>query len=88
MSERLGGFASYDGLPPRPGSVLEAGPGAVGNRGGRGRRDSVTADSMASGTSPNAPPPGAREDPRAAAGRKVSYYDIDRTAEGDVELTY
>jgi len=69
--------------------MLEPGPGTGGNRGGaRGRRDSVTADSMASGASPNAPPPGAREDPRAAAGRKVSYYDIDRTAEGDVELTY
>jgi len=68
--------------------MLEPGPGTGNRGGGRGRRDRVTADSMASGASPNAPPPGAREDPRAAAGRKVSYYDIDRTAEGDVELTY
>jgi len=34
------------------------------------------------------PPPDAREDPRAAAGRKVSYHDIDRMVEGDVELSY
>ncbi|KAI0771991.1 hypothetical protein BD413DRAFT_604124 [Trametes elegans] len=41
------------------------------------------------------PGPGARrgrgdraEDPRAQAGKKVSYVDVDRVAEGDVELTY
>lgn len=29
-----------------------------------------------------------KEDPRAAAGRKVSYLDMDGVAEGDVELSY
>ncbi|KEP52913.1 RNA recognition motif protein [Rhizoctonia solani 123E] len=33
------------------------------------------------------PPPDAREDPRASAGRK-SYHDMDGVAEGDVELMY
>ncbi|KAG8981608.1 hypothetical protein FRB90_007135, partial [Tulasnella sp. 427] len=35
------------------------------------------------------PPPGkAKEDPRASAGRKVSYLDMDEVAEGDIELSY
>lgn len=37
---------------------------------------------------PPPPPPDAKEDPRAAAGKKVSYHDMDLVAEGDVELTY
>lgn len=38
-----------------------------------------------------APPPDAREDPRASGGRKVSYHDIDKAAVGDdvnIELSY
>jgi hypothetical protein len=64
------------GLPPKPAAALEPTP----SRRGRG----------ASGTGAGAPPPppDAKEDPRAAAGRKVSYHDMDLVAEGDVELTY
>jgi hypothetical protein len=43
------------------------------------------------GRSHRAPPPDAREDPRAAGGRKVSYHDIDKAAAGDdanIELSY
>lgn len=39
-------------------------------------------------TGPPPPPPNAKEDPRAAAGKKVSYHDMDLVAEGDVELMY
>ena len=62
------------GLPAKPAVSLEPGPGA---RRGRG----------ANGPSPP-PPPDAKEDPRAQAGKKVSYVDVDRVAEGDVELSY
>jgi len=52
--------------------------------GERPRRDS---DARGNGVPPP-PPPDAKEDPRAAAGRKISYHDMDEVAEGDVELTY
>ncbi|KAH7102977.1 hypothetical protein BKA62DRAFT_616893 [Auriculariales sp. MPI-PUGE-AT-0066] len=52
-----------------------------GMQGGRPRRDSDRAG-------PPPPPPDAKEDPRATAGRKISYHDMDEVAEGDVELTY
>lgn len=83
LSDRLGGYANDlpEGLPIRP----DAGGG--GGRGGRPRRGSVTSDSNGGGGPPPGPPPGAKEDPRAAGGRR-SYHDIDRTAEGDVELSY
>jgi len=55
-------------------ATLEPGPG-----GRRGR--------AATGPPPP-PPPDAKEDPRAASGRKVSYHDMDDVAEGDVELMY
>jgi hypothetical protein len=41
-----------------------------------------------SGGPPPPPPPDAKEDPRATAGKKVSYHDMDLVAEGDVELQY
>jgi hypothetical protein len=67
------------GLPPKPAVILEPGPGGGGRSRGRG----------ASGAGPPPPPPpDAKEDPRAAAGKKVSYHDMDLVAEGDVELTY
>lgn len=89
LSDRISGYApGYDpateppvipagaGLPAKPAPMLEPGPG--GRRGGRAN----------SGGVPPPPPPDAKEDPRAAAGRKVSYHDMDLVAEGDVELTY
>ncbi len=90
LSDRISGFApGYEqpsdttavpasaGLPAKPVATLEPGPG--GRRPGRG-------GSMSGPPPP--PPPDAKEDPRAAAGKKVSYHDMDLVAEGDVELTY
>ncbi|KAF8759618.1 hypothetical protein RHS01_01713 [Rhizoctonia solani] len=51
-------------------------------------RPPTTGLDMPSGTAARPmPPPDAREDPRASAGRK-SYHDMDGVAEGDVELMY
>ncbi|KAK7695549.1 hypothetical protein QCA50_000185 [Cerrena zonata] len=90
LSDRISGFApGYDqnieipaipasaGLPAKPIGSLDAVPGKRGGRNNGG----------AMGPLPP-PPPDAKEDPRAAAGRKVSYHDMDLVAEGDVELTY
>lgn len=90
LSDRISGYApGYDpavevppvpasaGLPAKPLATLEPGPG--GRRGGR--------NGSVSGPPPP-PPPDAKEDPRASAGRKVSYHDMDLVAEGDVELQY
>ncbi|KZT20651.1 hypothetical protein NEOLEDRAFT_1140488 [Neolentinus lepideus HHB14362 ss-1] len=89
LSDRISGYApGYEhptempvipvgaGLPAKPAPMLEPGPG--GRRGGRANNGGI----------PPPPPPDAKEDPRAAAGRKVSYHDMDLVAEGDVELTY
>ncbi|KAI0751499.1 hypothetical protein C8Q80DRAFT_579948 [Daedaleopsis nitida] len=64
------------GLPAKPAVSLESTPAPRRGRGGG-----------ANGP-PALPPPDAKEDPRAQAGKKVSYVDVDRVAEGDVELTY
>lgn len=90
LSDRISGFApgfeqnvepppvpASAGLPAKPMATLEPGPG--GRRGGRA--------GGASGPPPP-PPPDAKEDPRATAGKKVSYHDMDLVAEGDVELQY
>ncbi|KAJ7666549.1 hypothetical protein B0H17DRAFT_1089648 [Mycena rosella] len=89
LSERLGGFAEMSlpagaGLPAKPTAAAAALDSALvsGNAqrraGGRGG---------AGGPLPP-PPPDAKEDPRAAAGKRVSYHDMDLVAEGDVELFY
>lgn len=66
------------GLPPKPVAALDAPLGNSSHRRGR------------AGTQggPPPPPPDAKEDPRAAAGKRVSYHDMDLVAEGDVELFY
>ncbi|TDL29176.1 hypothetical protein BD410DRAFT_779501 [Rickenella mellea] len=84
LSERITGYAQghdqpmhghgIEGLPAKPIVAVEPGMG--------GRRSS-----RASGPPPP-PPPDAKEDPRAAAGKKVSYHDMDEVAEGDIELPY
>lgn len=85
LGDRIGGYAhaphdpshpahGIEGLPAKPVAILEPGPGGRRNGSSRGP--------------PPPPPPDAKEDPRAAAGRKVSYHDMDLVAEGDVELTY
>ena len=90
LSDRISGFApgfeqssevlaapASAGLPAKPPATIDPGPG--------GRRN--TRSGSKSGALPP-PPPDAKEDPRAAAGKKVSYYDMDLVAEGDVELMY
>lgn len=70
------------GLPPKPMSALDTALSS-GNvrRVGRGGAAPATGP-------PPPPPPDAKEDPRAAAGKRVSYHDMDLVAEGDVELSY
>jgi hypothetical protein len=72
LSERLGGYD--DPLPA--GIGLPAKP----------MLDAPLSAGGARGRPP--PPPDAKEDPRAAQGRRVSYHDMDLVAEGDVELQY
>src|ERR1700722_11317442 len=87
LSDRISGYApGFDpptespvipanaGLPPKPVATLEPAPPRRVGRGGNGAVPP--------------PPPDAKEDPRAAAGKKVSYHDMDLVSEGDVELTY
>jgi len=78
LSDRITGYADIPanaGLPPKPtpaalDSALSSGNG--NQRKGRGGQ---------SGGAPPLPPPDAKEDPRAAAGRRVSYHDMDLVAE-------
>ncbi|EIW82450.1 hypothetical protein CONPUDRAFT_53735 [Coniophora puteana RWD-64-598 SS2] len=95
LSDRISGFvAGYEpsseitipvgaGLPAKPQVSMDfaLGNGPVDNGKKGGRRGGT-------GSGPPPPPPNAKEDPRATAGRKVSYHDMDLVAEGDVELTY
>ncbi|TFK99084.1 hypothetical protein BDV98DRAFT_532986 [Pterulicium gracile] len=91
LSDRITGFpdvtsmAQVAGLPPKPtpaalDTALVAGTGGGGGGGRRG--------GGRNGGPPPPPPPDAKEDPRAAAGKRVSYHDMDLVAEGDVELQY
>ncbi|KAG6915387.1 hypothetical protein DXG01_011759 [Tephrocybe rancida] len=98
LSDRLGGYAPGTdnlpvpvsaGLPPKPtaaalDSALVSGNNGAGDRGNarRGRNGGGQSGP------PPPPPPDAKEDPRAAAGKRVSYHDMDLVAEGDVELNY
>ncbi|KAF5393854.1 hypothetical protein D9757_000439 [Collybiopsis confluens] len=85
LSDRIAGFADIAGLPPKPPAAMD-GPLSAGNGNNNNRRRNT--GGQASGGPPPPPPPDAKEDPRAAAGRRVSYHDMDLVAEGDVELTY
>ena len=67
------------GLPAKPMAAIESSINVGGRRNTR---------SGSMNGPPPPPPPDAKEDPRAAAGKKVSYHDMDLVAEGDVELTY
>ena len=98
LSDRISGVASgFDqatdmlpvpapsaGLPAKPMAALEAGAAGLGLGPGPGAR---RGRSGTGGVAP-APPLNVKEDPRASAGKKVSYVDVDQVAEGDVELTY
>jgi len=88
LSDRISGFApstensnvpAAAGLPPKPSAA--ALDSALSSGGGSRRKGTGQGG-------PPPPPPDAREDPRAAAGKRVSYHDMDLVAEGDVELSY
>lgn len=95
----LGGLPSTlppsAGLPAKPAGLDQALPDDGGRRNGRkrggggggGGAGGGGRGSDVGGVMPP-PPPDAKEDPRAAAGKKVSYHDMDLVAEGDVELQY
>ncbi|KAI0047290.1 hypothetical protein FA95DRAFT_1559257 [Auriscalpium vulgare] len=100
LSDRISGYApGYDptsepttipasaGLPPKPAVSLE--PITMSSEDSRPRKAARrgTRNGEAGGPLPP-PPPDAKEDPRAAAGKKVSYHDMDLVAEGDIELQY
>ncbi|KAF9224365.1 hypothetical protein BS17DRAFT_702828 [Gyrodon lividus] len=95
LSDRISGYApGFDqpmevtipaaaGLPAKPVMALDA---PLGGHEGNGRKSGRRQGT--GGGPPPPPPPDAKEDPRAATGKKVSYHDMDLVAEGDVELTY
>lgn len=94
LSDRISGYAAPPveqsilaapasaGLPAKPAVSLDAALPSGSNNARRGNRG------MSMSGPPPPPPPDAKEDPRAAAGKRVSYHDMDLVAEGDVELTY
>lgn len=93
LSDRISGFAPGTenstlpiavGLPPKPtaaalDSALVSGNGGAGS--GGGRRGGRNGGQTNNGGPPPPPPPDAKEDPRAAAGKRVSYHDMDLVAE-------
>lgn len=91
LSDRISGFAAGEGgvLPAAPGLPAKPTPAALdqalsagGNGGSNGRRNTGTGRNGGSvGGPPPPPPPDAKEDPRAVAGRRVSYHDMDLVAE-------
>jgi hypothetical protein len=71
------------GLPPKPTPAaldLALVSGSGGGGGGGGGRRGRNGGSHNAGPPPP-PPPDAKEDPRAAAGKRVSYHDMDLVAE-------
>lgn len=87
LSDRISGYAKEQaegsGLPIAPG--LPAKPIGVD----QASSNSTRRGSGSRGNGPLPPPPAnTKEDPRASAGKKVSYHDMDLVAEGDVELNY
>ncbi|KAF8883425.1 hypothetical protein BD779DRAFT_1612279 [Infundibulicybe gibba] len=95
LSDRISGFAAPEtsivpagaGLPPKPTAAALDSALVSGNGGSGGRRGGRNGGAQSNGPPPP-PPPDAKEDPRAAAGKRVSYHDMDLVAEGDVELFY
>lgn len=91
LSDRISGFApgtetstlpAAVGLPPKPtaaalDSALVSGNGGAGGA----RRNTRNGGGAQSSGPPPPPPPDAKEDPRAAAGKRVSYHDMDLVAE-------
>lgn len=101
LSERISGYAPGLDYPTESPTTIPASAGLPAKppvsmdqplsdeprmrRTGSNRRNTRSGEP---GGPPPPPPPDAKEDPRAAAGKKVSYHDMDLVAEGDVELQY
>ncbi|KAG6850019.1 hypothetical protein H0H93_002468, partial [Arthromyces matolae] len=96
LSDRLGGYApgsgagsdnmlppAAAGLPPKPTAAAAALDSALISGNGTGERGGGRRGRNAGGHGgpPPPPPPDAKEDPRAAAGKRVSYHDMDLVAE-------
>jgi len=94
LSDRISAFVANEssvipagaGLPPKPTPAALDSALVSGNGTTMARRNTRTGGQP--GGPPPPPPPDAKEDPRAAAGKRVSYHDMDLVAEGDVELNY
>ncbi|KDR74495.1 hypothetical protein GALMADRAFT_250472 [Galerina marginata CBS 339.88] len=93
LSDRISGFVTESaaipmaaGLPPKP-TPAALDTALVSGNPGMGRRNNRNNNNQPTGPPPP-PPPDAKEDPRAAGGKRVSYHDMDLVAEGDVELMY
>lgn len=86
LSDRISGFVSETtvpagaGLPPKPPAAALDSALSSGNGNGNARRGARSHGSQVGGPPPP-PPPDAKEDPRAAAGKRVSYHDMDLVAE-------
>jgi hypothetical protein len=101
LSDRISGYAPGSDYPIDSPTTIPASAGLPAKppvsmdqplsdetrvrRAGSSRRNTRSGEP---GGPPPPPPPDAKEDPRAAAGKKVSYHDMDLVAEGDVELQY
>ncbi|KAG8919882.1 hypothetical protein FRC01_001052 [Tulasnella sp. 417] len=81
LSDRLGDrvhdqpplvLTGSEGLPAKPSTTFA---------------EPMSGAAASTSTPPPGPPPKVKEDPRASAGRKISYMDMDEVAEGDVELS-
>lgn len=82
LSDRISGFATEippgAGLPPKPTTAALDTALASGNP--PARKNTRNTGNQVTGPLPP-PPPDAKEDPRAAAGKRVSYHDMDLVAE-------
>ncbi|KAI0002946.1 hypothetical protein BJV74DRAFT_876354 [Russula compacta] len=76
LSDRISGYAPGSDYSIDSPTTIPASAGLPAKPPRRFRRTTTPAS------------PDAKEDPRAAAGKKVSYHDMDLVAEGDVELQY
>lgn len=85
LSERISGFAAdipmNAGLPPKPPAALDAALSAGNSNNNNNNPRRRNTGGQVPGGPPPPPPPDAKEDPRAAAGRRVSYHDMDLVAE-------
>lgn len=92
LSDRIAGFSEFAGSTLPPSAGLPAKPPApldqaLGNAPSRRANLNNGRGGVNIGGPPPPPPADAREDPRAA-GKKVSYHDMDLVAEVGLSLHY